>query len=65
MKKGVDETLLTVLGLSDDNYKSYHQARRRVPPLNTQCLQNSAESGEWSTLTLGFLCLPCYMQDKA
>ena len=35
-----------------------------VLPLNTQCLQNSAESEEEpSVLTLGSLCLPCYMRD--
>ena len=33
--------------------------------LNTQCLQNSAESGERSVLTLGFLCLPYCVRDTA
>ena len=37
--------------------------RRLVPPLNTQCFQNSAEWGEWSVLTLGSLCLLCYMRN--
>ena len=32
-------------------------------PLNTQCLQNSAENGEWSVLTLGSL--SCYLRDTA
>ena len=36
----------------------YLLARRWVLPLNTQCLQNSADSGERSVLTLGSLCLP-------
>ena len=39
------------------------QARRWVTPLNTQCLLNSAESGEWRVSTLGSLYLPCYMRD--
>ena len=30
-----------------------------VLPINTQCLQNSAESGERSVLTIGSLCLLC------
>ena len=30
------------------------KARRRVPPLNTQSLQNSAESRERSVITLGY-----------
>ena len=34
-------------------------ARRWVSPLDTQCLQNLAESGERGVLTLGSLCLPC------
>ena len=41
------------------------QARRWVLPLNTPCLQNSAESGERSVLTLGSLCLPCSVWDTA
>ena len=28
---------------------------------NTQCLQNSAESGKWSVVTQNSLCLPCYV----
>ena len=32
---------------------------------NTQCLQSSAESWERSILTLGSLCLPCYLRDTA
>ena len=32
---------------------------------NGQCLQNSAESGERSILTLGSLCLPCCERDTA
>ena len=37
------------------------KARRCISPLNTQCLQNSAENGEWSVLTLGSLSLTCYV----
>ena len=29
------------------------KARRRVPPLNTQCLQNSAQKEERNVLTVG------------
>ena len=39
------------------------KARRWVPPLNTQCLQNLAESGERSVFTLGSLCLPSCVRD--
>ena len=39
------------------------KARRWVLPLNTQCLQNSAESGERRVLTLGSLGLPCCVRD--
>ena len=35
------------------------KAWRWVSPLNMQCLQNSAKSGERSVLTLGSLCLLC------
>ena len=35
------------------------KGRHWVLPLNTQCLQSSAKSGERSVLTLGYLCLPC------
>ena len=35
------------------------KARRLVPPLNTQCLQYKAESGDWRILILGSLCLHC------
>ena len=41
------------------------KARRWVQPLNTQCLQNSAERGERSALTLSSLCLPCCLRDTA
>ena len=41
------------------------KARRWVPPLSTQCLQNSAESEERSVLRLGSLCLPCRVRDTA
>ena len=41
------------------------KARHWVPPLNTQCLQKSAEIGEQSVLTLGSLCLPCCVRDTA
>ena len=41
------------------------EAKRGVPPLNPQYLQNSAESGKWSVLTLGSLCLPCCVRDTA
>ena len=34
-----------------------------VLPLNRQCLQNSAESGECNVSTLGSLCLPCCVRD--
>ena len=43
----------------------YYFLRRWVLPLSTQCLQNSAETGERSILTLGSLCLPCYVWDTA
>ena len=33
--------------------------------LITQCLQNSAKSGERSVLALGSLCLPCCVRDTA
>ena len=39
--------------------------RRLVPPLSTQCLQNSAESRKRSVLALGFLCLACCVRDTA
>ena len=39
------------------------KARRWVPPLNTQCIQNLIESGERSVLTLA--CLPCGIQREA
>ena len=38
------------------------KARRWVPPFDTQCLQNSAEYGERSVLTLG---LPCCVWETA
>ena len=41
------------------------KARRGVLPLNTQCLQNSAETGERNVLTLGSFCLPCCVRDTA
>ena len=41
------------------------KARRWVPPHNTQCLQNSAECGERSVLTLDSPCLPCCVRDTA
>ena len=34
-----------------------------VPPLNTQCFLNSAESRERCVLTLGFLCLTCCVRN--
>ena len=37
--------------------------RRWVPPLNTRCLRNSAESGERSVWTLGSLCLSCCVRE--
>ena len=40
-------------------------ARRWVLPLNAQCLQNWAESGERSVLTIDSLCLPCCVRDTA
>ena len=39
--------------------------RRWVPPLDTQCLQKLAESGERGVLTLGSLCLSCCVLDTA
>ena len=39
------------------------KAWRWAPPLNTQCFQNLAASGERSVLTLGSLCLPCCVRD--
>ena len=41
------------------------KSRRWVLPLNKRCLQNSAESGERSVLTLDSLCLPCCVRDTA
>ena len=32
---------------------------------NTQCLENSTKSGERSVLTLGALCLSCFIRDTA
>ena len=40
-------------------------SRRWVLLHNTQCVENSAENGELSVLTLGSLCLPCCVQDTA
>ena len=40
------------------------KARRWVPPPNTQCLQNSAESGQRSVLTLGSFCLHCCVREQ-
>ena len=44
---------------------TYIKARRWVLPLNTECLQNPAESGERSVLTLVSLCLPYCVRDTA
>ena len=43
------------------------EVKRGVLPLKMQCLQNSAESGERSILTLGSLCQPavCGIQREA
>ena len=41
------------------------KARRWVRPLNTQCHQNSSESGERNVLTLGSLCLHCCVRETA
>ena len=41
------------------------EVKRWVLPLNTQCLQNSAESEERTVLTLGSLCLPFCVRDTA
>ena len=41
------------------------KARRWVPPLNKQCFQKLAGSGERSVLTLGSLCLPCCVRNTA
>ena len=41
------------------------KVRRWVPPLNTQYLQNSAESEEHSVLILGSLYLLCCVRDTA
>ena len=41
------------------------QSAAMNPPFNTQCLQNSAVSGERSVLTLGSFCLPCCMRNTA
>ena len=43
----------------------FHLCRCRVPPLNTQFLQNSAESGRRIVLTLGSLCQTCCVRDTA
>ena len=40
-------------------HKVWLYAQRWVPSLSTQYLQNSAESGERSVLTIGSLCLLC------
>ena len=39
--------------------------RRWVPPLDAQCLRNSAESWERIVLTLCYLCPPCCVRDTA
>ena len=44
------------------NYR-YYIIKSIVLPINTQCLQNSAENGGRSVLTLGSLCLPCCVRD--
>ena len=41
------------------------KARRWVPPLNTQHLQNLAKSGQRKVLTLGSFCLHCCVRDTA
>ena len=41
------------------------KVRRRVPLINMQYLQNSAENGERSVLELNSLCLPCCVHDIA
>ena len=41
------------------------RARRWVPPLNTQCLHNSAENGKRCVLTLGSFYVPCCVRNKA
>ena len=41
------------------------KALRWVPPVNTQCPQKLAESGERSVLTLGSLCQHCCLRDTA
>ena len=41
------------------------EAKVWVLSLNTQCLQNSAESGKTECLTLGSFCLPCCVRDTA
>ena len=41
------------------------KARRWDLSLNTQCIQNPAESGERSVLILDSICLPCYVRDTA
>ena len=55
-------TLLTLLYISFFSLWCPGKARRWVTPLNTQSLQNSAESGERSLLTLGSLCLSWRMK---
>ena len=40
------------------------KARCCDPPLGTQSLQNSVESGEQNVLALGSLCLLCYKRNK-
>ena len=59
---GINDYLLVFSILSS---VSKAKARRWVPPLNTQCLENSSESGERTVLTLGSLCLSCCVQDTA
>ena len=44
-------------------FRSNVEAKLNVPPLHTECLQNSAENKERSILILGSLCLLFYIRD--
>ena len=43
-------------------HKTRRRARRWVLPLNKQYIEDSAAKGEHSILTLGFLCLTCFIK---
>ena len=59
------DEIFTQIYISISSLWCRSKARRLVLPFNAQCLQNLAESGEQSVLTLGSLCLPCCVRDTA